>query len=311
MTNNQENSYEMQITVRDFLSTNKSTTDLLPNFVVLFPQYCGNLLQIGSIKEKKSASMAGISEKKDKIRADLVQKTFTIANKTMVFAKMVENPVLANEVKCTESILSHMKDGKIIDLANLIYSRANANLEQLKEYGVTADGLKELKSAISLMETTIPSIRIERNEGVALTRQLKALFAANGAILDKIDLLVQLVRLSHPEFYAGYKSNRKLPNKKSTTLSFAAKVVSAANGEPLKGVRVVLTPVAKPGVAATAKSVKPIEKKTADKGMLRIKNLPEGVYTIIIEKTGYATVTLTVSITDGEMTTLKVKMDKE
>lgn len=311
MTNNQENSYEMQITVRDFLSTNKSITDLLPNFVVLFPQYCGNLMQIGSIKEKKSASMAGISEKKDKIRADLVQKTFTIANKTMVFAKMVENPVLANEVKCTESILSHMKDGKIIDLANLIYSRANANLEQLKEYGVTADGLKELKSAISLMETTIPSMRIERNEGVALTRQLKALFAANGAILDKIDLLVQLVRLSHPEFYAGYKSNRKLPNKKSTTLSFAAKVVSAANGEPLKGVRVVLTPVAKPGVAATAKSVKPIEKKTADKGMLRIKNLPEGVYTIIIEKTGYATVTLTVSITDGEMTTLKVKMDKE
>jgi hypothetical protein len=311
MTTNQENSYEMQITLRDFLVINKSTTDLLPNFGVLFPQYTGNLSHIGSIKEKKSASVAGISEKKEKIKADLIQKAFNIANKTMVFAKMVENPVLANEVKCTESILSHIKDGKLIDMANLIYSRANANLELLKEYGVTADGLKELKSAISLMETTIPSIRIERNEGVALTRQLKALFAANEAILEKIDLLVQLVRYSHPEFYTGYKSNRKLPSKKSTTLSLTAKVTSATNGEPLKGARVVLTPVAKPGVATTTKSTKPVEKKTAEKGMLRVKNLPEGVYSITIEKTGYATITLTVSITDGEMTTLHVKMEKE
>ncbi|WP_320052254.1 carboxypeptidase-like regulatory domain-containing protein [uncultured Acetobacteroides sp.] len=311
MTNPQENSYEMQITIRDFLGNKKTITDLLPNFGPLYTQYCGNLLQIGLIKEKKSASTAGVSEKKEKIKTSLINKTFDIANKTMVFAKMVENPVLANEVKCTESILSHIKDGKLIDRANLIYSRASANLEPLKEYGVTADGLKELKSAIGLMETTIPSTRIERNEAVALTQQLKALFSANEAILEKIDLLMQLVRLSHPEFYTGYKSNRKLPSKKSTTLSLTAKVTSAVNGEPLKGARIVLTPVAKPGIATAAKSSKPVEKKTATKGMLRIKNLPEGVYQVTIEKAGFATVTQTVSITDGKMTTLHIKMEKE
>jgi PEGA domain. len=258
----------------------------------------------------KATNTAGMSEMKEQLRNSLIAKTFNIANRTMVYAKIMEKPVLANDVKITESQLRISKDGMLIDKANLIYTRANANLEQLKDYGITAETLKELKDIITQFDTVIPTIRIERNEAKMATSQLNALFTTNDEILQKIDLLIEIVRQSNPDIYVAYKANRKITNRKSATLSLTTKVISAADGEPVKGAKAILTPATKMGVATAAKSAKPVEKKTAEKGMFKVKNLTEGIYSITIEKTGYATVTQTVSITDGKMTTLDVKMDK-
>lgn len=43
---------------------------------------------------------------------------------------------------------------------------------------------------------------------------------------------------------------------------------------------------------------------TAEMGIFKVKNMADGIYTATLEKTGYKTVTVTVSIANGEMTVL-------
>ena len=310
MNSKQETKYVMEQSTRDFLGRNKEITDKLPTFNVLFPRFTSNLQQIGDICGLKVADKTGTAVKKEQLRTSLATKAFGIAIKTEAYAKINGNPVLAAEVHFTESELLHAPDSKLIDKANLIYIKANANISKLAEYGVTPEMLTELKDATTLFNNEIPSMRIERNESKAATHQLNRIFTENDEILEKIDLLVEVVRTTHPEFYSQYKSIRKVQGKKSTTLSLTTKIVSASNGEPIKGAKATFFAASKAAVASATKESKPVVKKTAEKGIFRVKNLPEGTYTVIIEKSGYATITETVSISDNEMTTLDIKMDK-
>jgi hypothetical protein len=53
-----------------------------------------------------------------------------------------------------------------------------------------------------------------------------------------------------------------------------------------------------------------IVKKTAEKGSFKIKNMPEGIYSVRVTKTGYKEKVITISISPGEMTTLNVELER-
>lgn len=271
MTSKQEIKYVMEQTTRDFLGRNKEITDKLPTFNALFPHLTSNLQQIGDICGLKVADKTGTAVKKEQLRTSLATKAFGIAIKTEAYAKINGNPVLATEIHFTESELLRTTDTKLIDKANLIYIKANANIDKLAEYGVTPEMLTELKGTISLLNAEIPSMRIERTEAKSSTAQLNMLLKENDQILEKVDLLVEVVRTSHPEFYNQYKSIRKVQGKKSTTLSLTTKVISAANGEPIKGAKATFISTAKASVASAIKESKPVVKKTAEMASLRLR----------------------------------------
>ena len=62
--------------------------------------------------------------------------------------------------------------------------------------------------------------------------------------------------------------------------------------------------------ASIAKAEKPLVKITALKGIFKIKNMPDGIYTVTIEKTGFKTITVTVNIANGDLTVLEVQLEK-
>jgi hypothetical protein len=80
----------------------------------------------------------------------------------------------------------------------LIHDKAEANLKDLAPYGVTPEALAALK--IELFNAFIPKPRLIITEKKQATEQLAQLFAANDQLLEKIDALVEIVRLSQPEF---------------------------------------------------------------------------------------------------------------
>jgi hypothetical protein len=51
-------------------------------------------------------------------------------------------------------------------------------------------------------------------------------------------------------------------------------------------------------------------KKTADKGYFTVKNLAEGIYLVTIEKVGYVTQTVEISVDSNKMAKLVVKLEK-
>jgi uncharacterized membrane protein len=50
--------------------------------------------------------------------------------------------------------------------------------------------------------------------------------------------------------------------------------------------------------------------KTKDRGGFNIKGLATGIYQVTMKKAGYADQVATISVSDGEMTELKISLEK-
>jgi hypothetical protein len=218
--------------------------------------------------------------------------------------------ILAKEVHYSESDLKKATGSNLRDNALIIHDKANENIAALTEYGVTARSLSSLKSAIDQFNAAVSSTRIGKTETKQVTGQLAKLFKDNDALLAKFDLLVEIVRLSHPEFYSAYKDSRKVIPRGSGSLALKALVTDAATGEGIKGVKVTFALQNGLSKAATATAKKPFVKTTADNGIFKIKNLADGTYTATLIKTGYREEVVTVNVASGEMTVMDVKMEK-
>ncbi len=62
--------------------------------------------------------------------------------------------------------------------------------------------------------------------------------------------------------------------------------------------------------AAAISTESELVKKTAEKGGFNIKGLATGTYQVTLKKAGYADQVATISVSDGEMTELKISLEK-
>ena len=228
----------MKLGMRDFLNKNAAITSTLPTFGELFPQFNDNLSQIQVLGEQQEINKSGISEHKNLLRSDLVAKALDISRKTEVYAKMNNNSVLAKEVHYTETELNKSSDSGLKDKSLVIWDKANTNVTALAEYGVSPEMLTALKNGIDLFNASIPTTRTGKAETKQITTQFADLFNANDAILAKFDLLVEVVRLTQPEFYSAYKGIRRIINTGTGTLALTANITDLTTGEGIKGAKV-------------------------------------------------------------------------
>ncbi len=137
-----------------------------------------------------------------------------------------------------------------------------------------------LLNTINACVEAIPKPRIGKTETKQSTQQLANAFAAADSALENIDVIVEIVRLTQPNFYNGYKSVRKLISTGRSTLSVKGVVTDLASGEPLKNAILSFALDGNGMMAKAAKSSELLVKKTADKGGFNIKTLTAGKYTV-------------------------------
>jgi hypothetical protein len=310
MTNKQESKYSMELAVRDFFNKNAAVTTTLPNFSALFTLYNNNLNQVQVIREQQEANKTGISDNKEMLRKDLIAKAYDVSKKTEVYAKLNNNAILAKEIHYSESDLLRAPDSKLKDKSMLIYDRANSNINVLGPYGISATTLTALKAAIDAFNTAIPSTRIGKTESKSATTQLTKIFAANDELIKKFDLLVEIVRLTQPVFYSGYKDNRKIIDTGVGMLALIARVYDANSGQFIKGAKATFIPLNGTANASMFKTTKQLVKVSGNKGIFKIKNLPDGTYEVHVVKTGYKPLTIITSVASGDRTVLEIKLEK-
>jgi len=298
----------MSVGIVNYLEKNASITSVLPGFEPLFTKFRINTDGIMVLRKQQEIDNSGIKDHKEFLRSNLIAKAYDISRKTEAFATFANNHVLTKEVHFSETALSHAGDSKLESRSLIIYEKAKENIADLKPYGVTEDDLTALKNAIDLFHVSVPAPRKGTTEKKHITSQLVKLFKDNAAILEKIDLLVDVVRLSQPDFHAGYKENRKITVTRTGSLALIAKATDAATGEGIKGVKFIFIP--QNANKEIAKAEEQLVKMTAQKGILNIKNLGEGTYTAIVVKPGYKQIELTVNKAAGDRIKLEVQLEK-
>jgi len=303
MTSKQQSRLNMYLTTDEFLTTNDAIASLLPKYSGFHASFQDGIVQIRTSSEQQMFDKSGLSTGKSQFRSTLVTLTIDASRKMQAYSKMENNQLLMSETKFTESELKNSTDNELKTYAQGTYDRGQTNLTGLAPYGINAESQTALLKVINDFTVSIPQPRIGTIETKQSTEQISKTFAATDVALANIDTLVEIIRISQPEFYSGYKSARKIIETGTGTLSVQGLIIDASTGQGLKGVNVSF---ALSGANSTAVT----DKITAEKGGFNIKTLPEGTYNVSMKKNGYTDQLSTLAVTNGELAVLNVEMQK-
>jgi len=192
----------------------------------------------------------------------------------------------------------------------VILEQAETNLTALAAYGITADTLAALKTALELFISAIPQPRMGIIEKKQATDQLVAIFGVNYELLANMDALVEILRLSHPEFFHAYRDHRKIIETGKGTLSLKAAITDAVTHTGIKGVTVSFVQQNGQLKMTSIKPGKPMVKITSGKGNFQIKSMAAGTYSATIDKPGYKEQVIPIHVSDNETTELVVELER-
>ena len=312
MNSKQQSKYNMYLTADEFLSANDSITTTLPRYQEFHVSFQNGISQIRLSNEQQSIDKSGIANKKSQLRKLLVKLGADTSRKIQSYAKIENNQILLSEAKFSESDFKYATDSDLETFAQSTYDTAQTQLGNLAQYGVTNETQNDLIRALTDFRAAMPTPRNGAIGTKLSTEQIAKAFTATDKALDNIDALVEIVRISQPEFYSGYKSARKIIDTAAGSLQIKGFVTDASTGEGLKGatVSLELNNNSNGLLKAKASSSESVKKKTADKGGFNIKSLPEGTYSATVSKNGYADVVTTIAVTNGELAMLNVELVK-
>jgi hypothetical protein len=310
MTSLQEERLSMYLTLKDYQAPHTSITDGLPNYLENSTIFLGSIPQIQTIWEQQKLSKKGVTNSKNQLKETLIVLTADNARKLGAYAKFTNDAKLAQEVKFSESKLRQVADTAVKNYGQIVYNLAQPIVGSLAPYGITDETQATLAGAITAYNDSIGKPGAERSEGTQITKQLATLFKTADGALENMDAAVEIVRLTEVDFYNGYKSARKVIGTGARSLSVKGLVTDAQTGSPLRGVTVSFA--LDGGMAKTAtKTTEPeLVKKTAEKGGFKIKSLEARTYQVTLTKAGYVDQVATISVSDGEMTELRISLVK-
>ena len=259
-----------------------------------------NLNEIDNLRQLQATDITGLRKQKESFRKSALQKAVVCCHAILVYAKRVGNEVLASEMYYTETDMNKMSDNTLDTVLGVIYKSVLAYQTQLVPYGISPVKVTEFKAAIDVFKTAIGTPKggaISRKQS---TEQLLVLFDDELVIADKVDLMIDTIKFSHPAIYAEYHNNRKVLYY-SGSLTLKCEVTDAATGLALEGVLV--------SFALDGNIV--LEKLTSKAGGFTVKTMDEGTYSVTVKRLGYLTQILTVNVLDVELNAIKVALVKE
>ena len=311
MNKDQENRLSMYLTFAQFQMHHTSITNGLPKYNKNSTLFLKTVPEIQKIWEQQIISTRGITEVKKQLKERLIVLIADSARKLGAYAKFTNNAELAEETKISESKLMKSADMAVRSYGQIVYDLAQPLVGELTAYDITEQTQATLAKAIADYNEMIGRPGAEKVSGSQITKQLAQLFKTADAALKNMDIAVEIVRTKDPSFYGAYKGARKIIERGVGTIALRALVTDAQSGLPLKGVMVSFVWENSTNKAAGhSPSKTKFVKKTAEKGGFNIKNMAAGTYKVTLKKIGYADQVITVIVNNGEMTDLKIGLEK-
>jgi PEGA domain. len=302
----QESRLSMYLAVRDFLLQNGETTKDLPNYEANFKDLQSTIEEIQAIAEEQKSDIKGFAKQKLLLKEKLITLVIDNSLKLNAYATFSSDVKLQSAVKITRHKLAKAPDTGLRDYAQIIYDKAESNIDALGSYGITKETLTEMGDYISKYNASLSGPRVAKTETAQATKHMASLFEHADLLLGAISAAIGIINLAQPIFIKGFEMAKKVVLTGTTGLALKASAVDK-DGLAVKGVKFSFRQV----VLSLAEGAPvEIEKSTADKGIFRIRSIKAGTYKVTITKNGYKDKIMTVVVNDGEMTVLNVEMEE-
>ncbi len=163
---------------------------------------------IGKVKEKAGEMMtatAGKAQTKADAEDAVLNELMPLAKALRAYGSKAGNAEISERAKVTESQLRHMRDTEFVAKARTIHKAATEKVDQLGDFGITAEKLASLKTRIDSFEKALG----ERESSVAQRKGARLSFydyldQALTLLEEQIDNLMEPFKVSDPQFFNEY-----------------------------------------------------------------------------------------------------------
>ncbi len=291
-----ERKYSMYNAVKGTLiNANPATIAQMPKMDEAIVELTENIDFIEDFGREQSENRTGIASDKEVTREDVVNNFFILCGQVRSLATNENDIILKDSLNFPISRLQNMADGNLIIAADFIRLKAEENIAELADYGVTPGILTTKTNLLTTFRNKLAEPRREITKKKLATQELTNVFKKTDVLLkETMDILVIIVKETVNPFYKAYQNNRIIVDEGSSPLALRC-FVTDENEQPLEKVTAVIN-----GINRTY--------KTTAKGKFQIKSLPSGTYTITLSRPTYETKTTTFGITKGIRTDLYITL---
>lgn len=209
MTTNQNNKFSMYSAALSVLSAHCDKTVAIPAFATAYQHFDGLVSQIREKDKERFSKTFGKMAVKDEAEDALVMATVLVSSALVAFARAKGNTQLKDTVRIPESTLRHVRANEQLNLAKMVYDLAKGNEKELPAYGVTATMLDDLKARIAAYDAAIRDVASGMAERSGARTAVSDLFVqADETLKEEVDPLMQMLRVTDPEFYNDYRAAR-------------------------------------------------------------------------------------------------------
>jgi len=307
----QEGMEKMSMSTILFLQNNTAILSLIPGITPFIASVQSTNQSIAVAKVQQEANSSRNTSLKKQLRLSVITQGIDIASRLMAMSINTNNTSLQALIDYTKTDLVKSTDSNLISICQVIRDNANLHLTALAPYGVTPAIVATLQTSINSFSAAIPKARIDTTGSAEITKQLIHHFNDLKTTWKKIDILVEIVRLSHPAFYGEYKKLRRVITRGSIPHSLIVQTLNAQTGAPEANVIITLTLVNDKLKTITKVNKALVIKKTAMGGGAFLRNISDGTYHVSATKTGFQESIMTIAINNGESTSLTINLQAQ
>ena len=283
----------MSMTVVTFIDgISGDILEQMPGFDVAYARLQELLVTLRKANEVQQVDRKGFSALKLQQRVAMVTAAINVSSRLEAYAINSKNVKLEHEVRFRYSELFKKRDTICADLCGFIYKKGVSLLGVVGSYGVDAALLADLAGKVGSFVTSIPKPRGGINDKKEATRRIGETIVAIDEVLYVMDSLARMLQFSEPTFYSNYFIARKLIKRGHKVLAIEGLVLDEFD-TPVSNVRVL--------VLGTR-----VRRRSSAMGAFLIKHLKPGVYIMSFERVGYETERISVAVTRGLRSEVRV-----
>lgn len=209
MNKNQENKLSMYLAVQRCLTQHQTVWNTLPIATTLVNQFNTALQNLQNTARTKAYFDTSAGELKRAARQTMTDKAFTLMQTLLTYASINNDTTLSKTLNYTSRDFRQARDTQIKVMVEVIRDKANAYLSNLRDYGISANTITDLNTAITAYRDLISKPLADRTEKKQINANLKNLFSiADDLLRNKLDRL--LMQFNGSTFYTVYVEARRL-----------------------------------------------------------------------------------------------------
>lgn len=305
-----EDKLSMALAVEQVMTNNNSLWSSIAAMVTAVTSLSTKIASIKGIRNVQEQDVRGVAVDKESKKTDAINAALPVIGGLKAYATATLNNTLLKKINYTESELDKCRDTICADRLKIVRDEANINIAALTPYNVTAAKVTALSTAIAAYEVMIPKPRVALNIRKNATDGIDLLMSDLDAPLKVIDGLMSTLQPTQSTFFETFSNARIIVDSSSGGSGVKGIVSDKITGAPLVGVKISINA---PQHRARINSIAPTRTMTAttnEHGHYEMRRLSAGDYTLTMELTGYATLSVPVKIEDTGIAEADGKMER-